>query len=76
MPTFAYKAIDSAGKEVAATIDAASRIAALDELAENNLCPVVVERQDHAEKGSLAGRVRRVSKSDVEAFTRELANLL
>lgn len=76
MPTFAYKAIDSGGKEVAATLDAASRTAALDQLAESNLCPMFVQRRDQAESGGLAGRVRRVSKSDVEAFTRELANLL
>jgi type II secretory pathway component PulF len=76
MPTFAYKAIDSAGTEVAATLDASSRTAALDQLAGRNLCPVVVERKDQTKSRSLSGRVRRVSKSDVEAFTRELANLL
>lgn len=76
MPTFAYKAIDSTGKEVAATIDAASRAAALDQLAQNNLSPMAVERKDQVESAGLPGRVRRVSKADVEAFTRELANLL
>ena len=43
MPTFAYKAIDPNGKEVAATLNASSRTAVLDELTKHNLCPVFVE---------------------------------
>ncbi|MHC4647281.1 MAG: type II secretion system F family protein [Planctomycetota bacterium] len=76
MPTFAYKAIDPTGKEVTATLDAASRAAVLDELTRTHLYPVVVERTDQTKSSDSHFGVRRVSRADVEAFTRELANLL
>jgi type II secretory pathway component PulF len=76
MPTFTYKAIDATGKEVAATLSAPSRAAALDELGNSNLYPVVVESAEETKNGGPHFRVRRVSKADVEAFIRELANLL
>ena len=75
MPTFAYKAIDPTGKEVTAALDAPSRAAVLDELGKSGLCPVTVEIKDQ-ESGGFYIRVRRVSKAEVESFTRELANLL
>jgi type II secretory pathway component PulF len=76
MPAFTYKAIDARGKEVAATLNAPSRAAALDELSNSNLYPVVVESVEEAQSQGYQFRVRRVSKGDVEAFIRELANLL
>jgi len=76
MPTFIYKAIDTTGREITATVDASSRTAAIDQLAQSNLCPVTVERKDRADKTGFYFRIRRVSKSNIEAFTRELANLL
>ena len=70
MPTFTYKAIDATGKEVAATLRAPSRAAALDELGNSNLYPVVVESVEEAQSQGYQFRVRRVSKGDVEAFIR------
>ncbi len=75
MPTFTYKALDPTGKEVTAALDAPSRAAVLDELGKSGLCPVTVEIKDQESAGFYI-RVRRVSKAEVESFTRELANLL
>jgi len=76
MPAFTYKAIDTTGKEVTATLNAPSRAAALDQLSSINLYPVTVERAEEGKGDGASFRVRRVSKSDIEAFIRELANLL
>ena len=76
MPAFTYKAIDATGKEVAAKLNAPSRAAALDELSNSNLYPVMVEIAEETKTGGHHFRVRRVSKADIEAFIRELANLL
>jgi type II secretory pathway component PulF len=76
MATFTYKAIDTNGRQVADTVVAPDRAAAIDLLFTKSLNPVSVERQE--EYVAAGGRVRpgRVSKGDVEAFTRQLANLL
>ncbi len=76
MPTFVYKAIDATGREVTATLDAASREAVMDRLTGEQLCPVEVMQQDVRKSGSLTTRMGRVSKTDIESFTRQLANLL
>jgi len=76
MPTFEYTAIDPVGKEVSATLDAPSRTAALDRLTDRDLYPVVVQRTEDSGGAARSLSLRRVSKTDVEAFTRELANLL
>ncbi len=78
MPTFSYKAIDSVGQEVSDTLTVASRSAVLDRLVEKNLYPVSVdEHKDLSDsKKSASVRPGRVSKANVDAFTRELANLL
>jgi len=76
MPKFQYTAIDPVGKEVTATLDAPSRTEALDQLTGRDLYPVVVQRKKDTEGAGLSLSLRRVSKTDVEAFTRELANLL
>ena len=75
MSQFAYKAIDTNGQEVSATLEAANRKGAMDRLSELKLCPVTLTAQEAEQRrGLFAGT--RVSKSEVEAFTRELANLL
>jgi len=78
MPTYRYKAIDTEGKEVSDTLTVSGRKAALDQLTLLNLCPVAVEEYDEssASQSESFSRRGRVTKSDVEAFTRELANLL
>jgi len=78
MALFAYRAVDRDGKEVSGSLAADGRGAALDRLAERGLLPVSVAN-DAAEDGAAArlpARVGRVSRSSVDAFTRELANLL
>jgi len=76
VPTFVYKAINVTGQEVTATLEAASREAVLDKLTGDQLCPVEVSLQDVRKSGSLTTRMGRVSKADIETFTRQLANLL
>lgn len=77
MPTYIYRALDIEGKEVSETITVSGRKAVLDQLAVQKLCPVSIEEYDSSapQSGTLS-RSGRVSKNDVEAFTRELANLL
>ncbi|MFA9476735.1 type II secretion system F family protein [Phycisphaerales bacterium AB-hyl4] len=73
--TFSYKAIDGAGKATSGTLSADSRGAAMDEMTRRGLTPVAIEEHAAAATG-LMGRGRRVSAAAVDAFTRELANLL
>src|SRR5262245_47583959 len=80
MPTFTYNALDPAGKAARGTLTADSRTAALDDLAGRGLMPVSVEGGEAAPTSNaptswqLGGK--RVSPVQVEAFTREIANLL
>lgn len=76
MPAFVYKAIDTEGQEVCDTLVASSRVVVIDQLVEKNLYPVSVDEQGESTTTGLFSRTGRVSKADVEAFTRELANLL
>ncbi len=78
MPTFVYKAIDGTGRQVADVLEAPSRISAIDLLTQRGFCPVMVEAGDAPAKDKSRRRpgLRIVSKAEVEAFTRELANLL
>ena len=76
MATFAYKAIDPQGRQVADTLVAPDRASAIEQLFSKSLSPVSVERQEDRPAGGLLHRVGRVSKGEVEAFTRQLANLL
>jgi len=76
MATFTYKAIDAQGRQVADKLVAPDRAAAIDELCGRSLSPVSIERQEDRRTEGLTVRVGRVSKSEVEAFTRQLANLL
>ncbi len=76
MATFLYKAIDAQGHQVADKVTASDRASAIEQLFGLSLSPVSVERQeDRPHEGLLAGS-GRVSKSEVETFTRQLANLL
>ena len=76
MATFVYKAINTEGRQVADTVVAPDRAAAIEQLCNKSLSPISVERQDEHHAGGALTRVGRISKGDVEAFTRQLANLL
>jgi type II secretory pathway component PulF len=76
MATFLYKAIDAQGRSVTDKLVAADRASAIDQLFSRKLNPVSVERQEDRPSEGLFARTGRVSKTEVEAFTRQLANLL
>ncbi len=77
MPVFAYTAIDRQGRQTNGSVPADSRNAALDQILNRGLAPVSVEEKQSA---TVAYRpvsaASKLSQSSVEAFTRELANLL
>lgn len=75
MPIFEYKATDQYGATVCDIITAQSRKAAIDELSGKGLFPASVQERKAAPLPSrrFAGRL---TKSDIEQFTRELGNLL
>ena len=78
MPNFSYKAMDRKGHETSGSLGAGSHAAAFDQIVERGLYPVSIEEPHEplAARGKLALSVGRVSQTAVEAFTRELANLL
>ncbi|WP_428937144.1 type II secretion system F family protein [Fontivita pretiosa] len=89
MAVFAYTALDRQGRQTSGTIPADSRAAAMDQVLAQGLSPITLEEKasgnGHAAAGGamrgLLGLHRsapptRVPQSAVEAFTRELANLL
>lgn len=82
MPVFAYKALDNQGRQTAGTLPAESRNSALDQLMGRGLSPVSVAEKGNGDGAVAAvgagapGASMRVPGSAVEAFTRELANLL
>ena len=76
MATFVYKAINTEGRQVADTVVAADRAAAIEQLFGQSLNPISIERQEEHHAGGVLARSGRVSKADVESFTRQLANLL
>ena len=76
MATFTYKAIDAQGRPVADKLVASDRASAIEELFGRSLSPVSIERQEDRHAEGVTARIGRVSKSEVEAFTRQLANLL
>ncbi|OHB76243.1 MAG: hypothetical protein A2Z25_05940 [Planctomycetes bacterium RBG_16_55_9] len=76
MATFAYKAIDLKGQQIADKIVARDRAAAIDELFGKDLNPVSVERLEEGQPEKLFARFGGVSKREVDTFTRQLANLL
>ncbi|TKJ34699.1 MAG: hypothetical protein CEE38_17675 [Planctomycetes bacterium B3_Pla] len=76
MSTFAYNAIDSSGREIADKLVAADRAAAIEQLCGKDLSPVSVDRMEDKRPEGMLARVGGVSKREVDAFTRQLANLL
>ncbi|MCU0914742.1 MAG: type II secretion system F family protein [Planctomycetes bacterium] len=76
MATFVYKAIDTQGRAVADTLVAPDRAAAIELICGKSLNPVSLERREERPAGGWLARSGRVSKGEVEAFTRQLANLL
>lgn len=77
MATFAYVAIDPAGKQMTGTLPADSRAAALDQVFGRGLTPISVSEQSNGKAAAAAKSTStKVSQHAVEAFTRELANLL
>ena len=84
MPTFVYNALDATGRSSRGTLTADSRSAALSAVAGRGLVPVSLEATEasaelgrQGESGGFPGWQRQsVSAAQVEAFTRELANLL
>ncbi|MHC4430252.1 MAG: type II secretion system F family protein [Planctomycetota bacterium] len=76
MATFAYKAIDSAGREVGDRLVANDRTTAIEQLCGRDLNPISVERVEERQSEGLLARIGGVSKREVDAFTRQLANLL
>ncbi len=75
MPTFIYKALDPKGTEVSGSLVLASRDAAIEKVIEEGLSPVSVTEEKEPGLTGLS-KTGRVARSDVEAFIRELANLL
>lgn len=76
MPKFAYTAIDGAGRQVDGSLDAESRPAAVSKLGEMGLHPTAVESAEDGAASPTLGWSGRIPKARVDAFTRELANLL
>src|SRR3954463_12748491 len=85
MSAFTYVALDKTGQRHSGTLSADSRAAALDEVIGRGLSPISVDQADQngsrrrvAQSANVVGPTKRtrVSSSGVEAFTRELANLL
>src|SRR5436309_9173415 len=81
MSVFAYTALSRDGRQTTGTLNAESRSAAIASVMEKGLHPVSVEESRggrrpaaDSEPGRKPGG--RVSQKSVEAFTRELSNLL
>jgi type II secretory pathway component PulF len=80
MSTFAYTAIGKNGQQTTGTLSADSRTAAISQVVSQGLHPVKVDEQkgkaDAAAKAKIVAAPGKVPAKAVEAFTRELANLL
>jgi general secretion pathway protein F len=76
MPTFAYRARNSAGQEVTGTLVADTSLAAVRALSERMLLPVEVQEQQAAGRSLLTGRARRIGLAKVGLFYEQLADLL
>lgn len=83
MTTFAYTAIGTKGEKTSGTLSADTKAAAIAQVIQKGLHPVSVSEQNakaaaKAQAASVAAAAKpgRVSQRAVEAFTRELANLL
>lgn len=79
MASFAYVAIDRAGKRASGVIAADTRAAAIDTVVAQGLSPVSVNESSVTPahpRGPLFARKGKISQRSVETFTRELSNLL
>ena len=78
MPDFGYKGLNGQGQQATGVVTAPSRAAAIDQVIGQGLYPLAVEeRQSEAAGPWIPFRSSsRVSHAQVEAFTRELSNLL
>src|SRR3954466_3965656 len=79
MAVFAYTAIDRTGRRTTGTVPADTRAAAMDHVIRQGLSPVTIEEsRNGAAVAVTSGKPppTRVPQSAVQAFTRELANLL
>jgi type II secretory pathway component PulF len=76
MATFVYKAINAQGQEIADKLVAADRAAAIEQLFGKSLNPVSIERMEEGGSEGVFARMGGVSKREVDAFTRQLSNLL
>jgi type II secretory pathway component PulF len=76
MATFVYKAMNPEGQQVADILVAPDRATAIDQLFGKSLTPISVERREEQHGGGLLSHSGRISKGEVESFTRQLANLL
>lgn len=77
MPVFDYTAVDRTGNETSGSLDVEGRAVALESLRDLGLQPVALEeRSEEAQPATLRFGTGRVSAAAVEAFTRQLANLL
>ena len=78
MPVFDYAALDRSGRGVSGSVTAEGRSAVIEQLVSQGLHPVSVDQRQTpapAPSRSLLGSTR-VSRGSVDAFTRQLANLL
>ncbi|MCK5001160.1 MAG: type II secretion system F family protein [Anaerohalosphaera sp.] len=75
MPTFCYKAVDSRGNVVEDTLVAKNKEAAIEQITTKGMIPSTVEDRTAASSGSSVFTAR-ISRAEVENFTRELSNLL
>jgi type IV pilus assembly protein PilC len=76
MATFVYKAMDGYGKQIEDRLVANDRAAAIEELCGKALTPISIERVDDTQSAGLFAKSGRVSKREVDEFTRQLSNLL
>ena len=76
MPVFLYKATDEKGNSVTDTLAAPSRAAAIDALFARGLSPSEVKENDPAKQHKQPRFSGRITRYDVEKYTRELGNLL
>lgn len=76
MPVFTYKATDEKGNTVSDTIVASSREAAIDALFSQDLSPSEVNATDSTKQKQPSRFSGRITRKDVEKYTRELGNLL
>ena len=76
MANFSYTAIDAQGRQSSGSLSAENRSAAIGLVITQGLTPVTVEECASAQAGNAGATAGRVPLANVEAFTREMANLL